>query len=182
MPADAKFRWYVVQTQSNYEKRVQSLIREQRLLQGMQNLIEEILIPVEKVTEIKKGQKVDTDRKFFPGYVLVKCVMSDDVWHLIKSIPHITSFIGAEHGRKPLPISNKEAENILRQMSEGVDTPTSGIVFEVGENVRVIDGPFNSFQGTVDMVEDDKQRLRVSVSIFGRATPIDLEYKQVEKV
>ncbi|MDD9912957.1 MAG: transcription termination/antitermination protein NusG [Alphaproteobacteria bacterium] len=177
-----KARWYVVQSQSNYEKRVQSLIREQVLLQNKQDLVEEVLIPTEQVVEVKKGVKNNSERKFFPGYVLIKCVMTDDVWHLIKSVPHITNFVGAEQGRKPLPISQKEADNILRQMEEGVDKPRNLVDYEAGEEVRVIDGPFNSFQGVVEEVDLEKERLKVSVSIFGRATPIELDFSQVEKI
>ena len=148
----------------------------------IEDMIEEVLIPTEQVVEVKKGVKTNSERKFFPGYVLIKCQMTDDVWHLIKSVPHITSFIGAEHGRKPLPISEREAKNILRQIEEGVDKPRSLVSFEVGEDIRVTDGPFNSFQGVVEQVDEDKERLKVSVSIFGRATPIELEFTQVEKV
>lgn len=176
-----KARWYVIQTQSNYEKRVQSLVREQVVLQGKEKLVEEVLIPTEQVVEVKKGVKNKAERKFFPGYVLIKCVMTDDVWHLIKSTPHVTSFVGADHGRKPLPISESEAQNILRQMEEGVDKPRSLVSYEIGEEIRVTDGPFNSFQGVVEEVDEDKERLKVSVSIFGRATPIELDFTQVEK-
>lgn len=177
-----KMRWYVIQTQSNYEKRVQSLIREQIILQRMEAFIEEVLIPTEQVVEVKKGVKAQADRKFFPGYVLIKCAMSDEVWHLIRHIPHVTNFVGAERGRKPLPISEAEAQHILKQMEEGVEKPRSLITYEVGEEVRVLEGPFNNFQGMVDEVDEDKERLTVSVSIFGRATPVELDYSQVEKV
>jgi transcriptional antiterminator NusG len=176
-----KARWYVIQTQSNYEKRVQSLIREQVVLQGREKLVEEVLIPTEQVVEVKKGVKSNAERKFFPGYVLIKCIMTDEVWHLIKSTPHVTSFVGADHGRKPLPISETEAQNILRQMEEGVDKPRSLVSYEIGEEIRVTDGPFNSFQGVVEEVDEEKERLKVSVSIFGRATPIELDFTQVEK-
>lgn len=176
-------KWYVVQTASNYEKRVQTLIREAILLQGMQAFVEDVLIPMEPVTEVKKGgQKVAGERKFFPGYVLIKCVMNDQVWHLIRHTPHVTAFMGAEHGRKPFPISQKEAERILNQITHGAEKPRNLVSFEVGENVRVTDGPFANFQGVVDSVDDMKNRLSVSVSIFGRATPIDLEFNQVEKI
>lgn len=175
-------KWYVVQTASNYEKRVQTLIREAILLQGMQRFVEDVLIPMEPVTEIKKGQKVAGERKFFPGYVLIKCNMTDNVWHLVRHTPHVTAFMGAEHGRKPFPISEKEAERILNQMTHGAEKPRSLLKFEVGENVRVTDGPFANFQGAVDNVDEDKTRLTVSVSIFGRATPIELDFNQVEKV
>lgn len=174
-------KWYVVQTASNYEKRVQTLIREAILLQNMQKAVEDVLIPMEPVTEIKKGQKVTGERKFFPGYVLLKCVMTDDVWHLVRHTPHVASFMGAENGRKPFPISPSEADRILNQMTHGADKPRSLVKFEAGENVRVTDGPFANFTGVVDMVDDDKNRLTVNVSIFGRATPIELDFNQVEK-
>jgi len=178
----SKMRWYVAQTQSNYEKRVQLLVREQVMLQKREKFVQEVLIPTEQVVEVKKGVKTNAERKFFPGYVLIKCEMTDEVWHLVRSIPHVTSFIGAERGRKPIPITEKEAMRILNQMEEGVEKPRSLITFEVGEEIRVIDGPFNTFQGMVEEVDEDKERLSVSVSIFGRATPIELEYSQVEKL
>ncbi|PIZ31602.1 MAG: transcription termination/antitermination protein NusG [Alphaproteobacteria bacterium CG_4_10_14_0_8_um_filter_53_9] len=174
-------RWYVVQTASNYEKRVQTLIREQLLLQNMQSFVEDVVIPMEPITEVKKGQKVAGERKFFPGYVLVKCVMGDNVWHLIRHTPHVTGFMGADAGRRPLPISPKEAERILNQMAHGAEKPRSLVSFEVGEDVRVLDGPFANFQGAVELVDDEKERLTVAVSIFGRATPIELDFGQVEK-
>lgn len=175
------FRWYVIQTQSNYEKRVQTLIKEQILLQRKENAIKEVIIPTEQVVEVKKGVKSTADRKFFPGYVLVKTTMTDDVWHLLRGIPYVSSFVGAERGKKPLPISNREAERILKQMEEGVEKPRTLVHFEVGETVRVTDGPFNTFQGMVEEVDEEKSKLKVSVSIFGRATPIELEFTQVEK-
>lgn len=174
-------RWYVVQTASNYEKRVQSLIREQLLLQGMQRFVEDVVIPMEPVVEVKKGQKVSTERKFFPGYVLIKCVMNDDVWHLIRHTPHVSSFMGADHGRKPLALSTVEAERILSQMQNGAEKPRSLVNFEVGEEVRVMEGPFANFTGLVELVDEEKERLTVAVSIFGRATPIELDFAQVEK-
>ncbi|RYG60588.1 MAG: transcription termination/antitermination factor NusG [Alphaproteobacteria bacterium] len=174
-------RWYVAQTASNYEKRVQTLIREQVLLQGMQRFVEDVLIPTESVTEIKKGVKVNTDRKFFPGYVLIKCNLTDDVWHLIRYTPHVTGFLGSERGKKPFAITETEAQRILNVMEHGAEKPRSLVSFEVGEAVRVTEGPFANFQGSVELVDEDKERLTVSVSIFGRATPIELDYNQVEK-
>lgn len=174
-------RWYVAQTASNYEKRVQTLIREQVLLQGMQRFVEDVLIPTEPVVEIKKGVKVSTDRKFFPGYVLIKCNLTDDVWHLIRYTPHVTGFLGSERGKKPFPITETEAQRILNVMEHGAEKPRSLVSFEVGESVRVTEGPFANFQGSVEAVDEEKERLTVSVSIFGRATPIELDYNQVEK-
>lgn len=174
-------RWYVAQTASNYEKRVQTLIREQVLLQNMQRFVEDVLIPTEPVVEIKKGQKVNTDRKFFPGYVLIKCNLTDTVWHLIRYTPHVTGFLGSERGKKPFPISEVEAQRILNVMEHGAEKPRNMVSFEVGEAVRVTEGPFANFQGAVEQVDEEKERLTVSVSIFGRATPIELDYNQVEK-
>lgn len=175
-------RWYVVQSQSNYEKRVQSAIKEQALMTGLDKFIEEVLIPVEEVIEVKKGVKTRSERKFFPGYVLVKAVMNDEVWHLLKNTTNVTGFVGAESGRKPLPISNAEAERILKQMEEGIEAPRPVANFDVGEEIRVLDGPFATFQGMVEEIDEEKGKLKVSVSIFGRATPIELDFVQVEKV
>jgi transcriptional antiterminator NusG len=174
-------RWYVAQTASNYEKRVQTLIREQVLLQNMQRFVEDVLIPTEPVVEIKKGQKVSADRKFFPGYVLIKCNLTDTVWHLIRYTPHVTGFLGSERGKKPFPITEAEAQRILNVMEHGAEKPRNMVTFEVGEAVRVNEGPFANFQGTVEAVDEEKERLTVSVSIFGRSTPIELDYGQVEK-
>lgn len=175
-------RWYVVQTASNYEKRVQTLIREQILLQNLQRFVEDVLIPTEPIVEVKKGVKVSADRKFFPGYVLIKCNLTDDVWHVIRYTPHVTGFLGAERGKKPFPISEAEAQRILNAMAHGAEKPKSLLSFEVGETVRVKEGPFANFQGNVETIDEEKERLTVAVSIFGRATPIELDYGQVEKV
>ena len=177
-----KFRWYVIQTQSNYEKRVQKGVLEQAHLQGVKDDLKEVLIPTEEVVEVKKGVKSSSERKFFPGYVLIKANMTDELWHVVKSIPRVTMFVGSGRGAKPLPISEKEAERMLKQMEEGVEKPRSLVTYEVGEEVRVNDGPFATFQGVVESVDEEKERLKVSVSIFGRATPIDLDFVQVEKV
>lgn len=177
----SKHKWYVLQARSNYEKRVQASIREQVMMQGLEKEVEEVLIPVEEVIEVKKGVKKRSEKKFFPGYVLVKAVMSDRVWHMLKNINHVIAFVGVSGGQKPLPISEKEAAHMLHQMESGVEKPRSLVTYEVGEDVRVVDGPFDSFQGVVEEVDEDKNRLKVSVSIFGRATPIDLDFVQVEK-
>lgn len=180
--AEKKKRWYVIQTQSNYEKRVQGALREQVLLQGLEKEVEEVLIPTEEVVEVRKGEKKTSERKFFPGYVLVKCDMTDQVWHAIRGISHVTGFLGANQGKKPLPITNKEAERMLQQMEEGVETGKPTILFDIGEEVRVTDGPFATFQGMVEEIDEERGRLKVAVSIFGRATPIELEYTQIEKM
>ena len=179
---NSKFRWYVIQTQSNYEKRVQAGLREQAKMRGVEKDLKEVLIPTEEVVEVKKGVKSKSERKFFPGYVLINCNMTDELSHVVKSIPRVTMFVGAGRGSKPLPISDREAERILKQMQDGVEKPRSLVNYEVGEEIRVNDGPFATFQGVVEAVDEEKSRLKVSVSIFGRATPIELDFTQVEKV
>ncbi|OFX13544.1 MAG: transcription termination/antitermination protein NusG [Alphaproteobacteria bacterium RIFOXYD12_FULL_60_8] len=173
-------RWYVIHVYSGFENKVAQSIREQAAQKGLSEKIEEVLVPTEEVVEVRRGAKVASDRKFFPGYVLVKMEMSDDAWHLVKNAPKVTGFLGA-HG-KPAPVSQKEVDHILHQVQEGIDRPKPTVVFEVGEQVRVCDGPFTSFNGMVEEVDEEKARLKVSVSIFGRATPVELEYAQVEKI
>lgn len=177
-----KTRWYVIQTQSNYEKRVQAQIREKTILHGLEKYVDEVLIPTEEVVEVKKGEKKSSERKFFPGYVLVKVSLTDEVWHMIKSTNNVLGFVGAERGSKPLPISQKEADRILQQMEDGVEKPRTVVNFEVGEEIRVVDGPFSSFQGVIEGIDEERSKLKVSVSIFGRSTPIELDYVQVEKI
>lgn len=172
-------RWYIVQAYSGYEKKVAEAIKASANLHGLEALIEEVLVPIEEVVEVKKGKKVTTEHKFFPGYVLAKMVMTDASYHLIKNTPKVSGFLGASG--KPSPISEKEVNQILHQVEEGVERTAPAILYEVGEEVRVTDGPFNSFIGIVEGVDIEKMRLKVSVSIFGRATPVELEYGQVEK-
>ncbi len=173
-------RWYIVHSFSNFEKKVAESIQEQVDLRKLNHLFEDILVPSEKVIEVRRGRKIEVTRTFFPGYVLVKVDLTDDAYHLIKNTPKVTGFLGADN--KPQPISEKEAERIRGQTKTGEDGPKHSISFEIGENVRVSEGPFASFNGVVEEVDDVKSRLKVAVSIFGRATPVELEYAQVEKV
>jgi transcriptional antiterminator NusG len=173
-------RWYVVHVYSGFEKKVVQSIKEQVAAKDMDDLFDEVLVPTEEVVEMRRGSKVKSDRKFFPGYVLVKMDLTDETWHLVKNTPKVTGFLGARG--KPSPISEAEANRILMQVKEGVERPKPSVTFEIGEQVRVSDGPFTSFNGLVEDVDEEKARLKVSVSSFGRATPVDLEYSQVEKL
>jgi transcription termination/antitermination protein NusG len=172
-------RWYVIHAYSNFERKVAESIREQAKQRGLGDLFDEILVPIEKVTEVRRGKKVDAERKFFPGYVLAKMDMTDEAFHLIKNTPKVTGFLGADN--KPMAISDAEAARIIHQVQEGIERPKPSVSFEVGEQVRVSDGPFASFNGVVEEVDDARSRLKVAVSIFGRATPVELEFGQVEK-
>ena len=172
-------RWYIVHAYSNFEHKVAESIREQAAVAGLQDSFEEILVPTEEVVEMRRGRRVNAERKFFPGYVLVRMDMSDEAYHLVKNTPKVTGFLGQQN--RPSPISQSEVDQIVNQVQEGVERPKPSVVFEIGEQVRVCDGPFATFSGLVEEVDEEKARLKVAVSIFGRATPVELEYGQVEK-
>jgi transcriptional antiterminator NusG len=173
-------RWYVIHVYSGFEKKVAAAIREQAEQKGLADRFEEILVPTEEVVEVRRGAKVSSERKFFPGYVLAKMDMNDETWHLVRNTAKVTGFLGGRG--QPTPISDAEAARIMHQVQEGIERPKPSITFEIGEQVRVSDGPFTSFNGTVEEVDEEKSRVKVAVSIFGRATPVELEYSQVEKV
>ena len=175
-------RWYIIHAYSGFENKVKESILSEAERMGLTQLVEQVEVPVETVTEVKRGKKVQVERKFMPGYVLAKLAMNDDIYHLVKNTPKVTGFLGAAGGTKPLPVSEREVQNIIGQVEEGVERPKPTIRFDIGETVKVIDGPFASFDGSVESVDEEQARLRVAVSIFGRATPVELEYGQVEKV
>jgi len=177
--SNPRHKWYIVHAYSNFEKKVAESIKEQARAQGLEDCFSEILVPTEDVVEIRRGRKVNSERKYFPGYVLVKMELTDEAYHLIKNTPKVTGFLGS--GSKPIPVSEKEVQRIVGAIEEGVTAPKSVVLYEVGENVRVIDGPFANFSGIVEEVKAEKQKVRVLVSIFGRATPVELDFAQVEK-
>ena len=175
-----KVRWYVLHAYSGYEKKVADSIMDQAQKLGISECIEEISVPTQNIVEVKRGVRVNTERKIFPGYILIKMVLNEDTWHIIKTTPKLSGFLGNKG--KPIPISNSEAKRISQQVIDGVEKSRPAIMYDVGEQVKVIDGPFASFNGEIEKIDEEKARLRVAVSIFGRSTPVDLDYSQVEKV
>ena len=173
------FRWYIIHAHSGFEKKVATSIQEKAAKYKMEDKFKEIIVTMEEVIEVKKGKKVNSEKKIFPGYVLINMELNDDSWHLVKSTPKVTGFLG--DGTKPLPISQAEADRIIKQIEDGIEKPRSLVTFEVGEEIVVAEGPFATFNGVVEVVDEDKQRIKVSVSIFGRSTPVDLDFTQVEK-
>lgn len=173
-------RWYVVHVYSGFEKKVAESIKEQAVAAGLEDQIEDVLSPTEEVVETRRGQKVKSERKFFPGYIIAHMDLTDESWHLVNNTAKVTGFLGS--GKRPSPISEKEAQRILHQVQEGVDRPRPSVTFEIGEQVKVSEGPFASFNGMVEEVDEERARLKVTVSIFGRSTPVELEYGQVEKL
>lgn len=172
--------WYIVHAYSNFERKVAAAIKERAQAAGLEDHFDDVLVPMEEVVEMRRGRKISTERKFFPGYVLAKMEMNDQTYHLVKNTPKVTGFLGT--AQKPVPITEDEALRILQQVQEGVERPKPSVSFEIGEQVRVADGPFASFNGLVEEVDEERARLKVAVSIFGRATPVELEYGQVEKL
>lgn len=172
-------KWYIVHAYSNFENKVADAIKQSASEKGMTDLFEEVFVPTEEVTEVRRGRKINTERRYLPGYVLVKMVLNDQTYHLIKDTPKVTGFLGSGH--KPMPVSQREVDRIRGVVTDSIERPRSTITFEIGENVRVTDGPFASFSGVVEDVDEDQQRVKVAVSIFGRATPVELEFAQVEK-
>ena len=175
----AEAKWYIVHAYSNFEKKVAQAIRDQADLKNLSGLIEEIEVPTEEVVEVVRGKKKTVEKRYFPGYVLLKAELTDDVYHLVRDTPKVSGFLGT--GSKPTPISTAEVDRIMHQVQEGIERPKPSIIFEVGEQVRVSDGPFASFSGLIEEIDEERARVKVSVSIFGRSTPVELEYTQVEK-
>lgn len=173
-------RWYIVHAHSGFEKKVAAAIKEQADKKGLGKFFEDIVVPIETFMEVKKGKKVNSERKFFPGYVLVKMDMNDEAWQVVKNTPKVTGFLGGG-GNKPQPITNAEAERIFKQVQEGIESPKHSVHFDIGDSVKIIDGPFDSFVGVVEDLDEGKNKLKVAVSIFGRATPVELDFAQVEK-
>ena len=174
--------WYIVHAYSNFEKKVAESIKERAMAADLESSFEEIIVPTEEVIEIKRGRKINSEKRFFPGYVLVYMNLTDETFHLVKNTPKVTGFLGSDHGTKPHPVSQEEIDRIINRIREGSESPRPSVVFEIGEQVRVSDGPFASFNGSVEEIDEEKTKLKVAVSIFGRPTPVELQYSQVEKL
>jgi transcriptional antiterminator NusG len=174
--------WYIVHAYSNFEKKVAESIKERATAADLESSFEEIIVPTEEVIEIKRGRKINSEKRFFPGYVLVYMNLTDETFHLVKNTPKVTGFLGSDHGTKPHPVSQEEIDRIINRIQEGSESPRPSVVFEIGEQVRVSDGPFASFNGSVEEIDEEKTKLKVAVSIFGRPTPVELQYSQVEKL
>ncbi len=174
-------KWYIVHAHSGFENKVAQQIREKAAQNGLTEHFEEVVVPTESVVEVRRGKKISAERKFYPGYVLVKMDLSNQTWQLVKSIPKVTGFLGSDKGTKPQPIREEEANALFQQMQDGMEKPRHKTVFEIGETIKVLDGPFESFTGVVEEVDEYRDRVKVSVSIFGRPTPVELDYSQVEK-
>ena len=175
-------KWYIVHAYSNFEKKVAESIKERAEIENLEDAFDEIIVPTEEVVELRRGRKVNRERRFFPGYVLVNMDLTDETFHLVKSTPKVTGFLGAEHGTKPHPVSKEEIDRIINRVEETSDGPRPSVIFEIGEQVRVSEGPFASFNGLVEEIDEEKSKLKVAVSIFGRPTPVELQYTQVEKL
>lgn len=182
MTTSSEAKWYIVHAYSNFERKVAEAIKAEAASRGLEDLFEEVLVPTEEVVELRKGRKVKAERTFFPGYVLVKMRLTEEAYHIVKDTPKVTGFLGADHGKKPMPVSEREVGRILGQIEEGVERPRPTVTYETGEKVKVMEGPFQSFEGQVEEVDEERARLKVAVSIFGRSTPVELEYGQVEKL
>ena len=174
--------WYIVHAYSNFEKKVSESIKERAAAADLESSFEEIIVPTEEVIEIRRGRKINSEKRFFPGYVLVYMNLTDETFHLVKNTPKVTGFLGSDHGTKPHPVSQEEVDRIINRIQEGSDSPRPSVVFEIGEQVRVSDGPFASFNGSVEEIDEERTKLKVAVSIFGRPTPVELQYSQVEKL
>ena len=174
--------WYIVHAYSNFEKKVAESIKERAALADLESSFEEIIVPTEEVIEIRRGRKINSEKRFFPGYVLVYMNLTDETFHLVKNTPKVTGFLGSDHGTKPHPVSQEEVDRIINRIKEGSESPRPSVTFEIGEQVRVSDGPFASFNGSVEEVDEERTKLKVAVSIFGRPTPVELQYSQVEKL
>ena len=175
-------KWYIVHAYSNFEKKVAESIKERAEIENLDNAFDEIIVPTEEVIELRRGRKINREKRFFPGYVLVNMDLTDETFHLVKNTPKVTGFLGAEHGTKPHPVSKEEIDRIINRVEETADGPRPSVIFEIGEQVRVSEGPFASFNGHVEEIDEEKSKLKVAVSIFGRPTPVELQYTQVEKI